>query len=331
MKRAGLFWQTLWLTSLMFTVVLTITVGLSIWSIYANLFRECENKGRAIAQGISRNSDEMLVNRDLATVQAVLDESLSLEGVAYLFLNNGQGETVCHTFVPQVPSQVHNLPVSPTNITATRVDLGPEQRRLDIAAPIMAGVGGYIHVGMDLEKVYASALREAALQGLAIGLVFLLSLGLVSLAVRRITGPVTVLTDCARTLSQHDFETDFPKREELARLVPRSAGEIGTLAESFLHMESKIQQSVLHLRQTTAAKERIEGELQVARHIQMSICPRSFPPSWRYPKWTSMRPWSPPEKWAATFTTSSNWTMSEFLPWLGTYPARVCRPRYLWP
>ncbi|MBX3166209.1 MAG: SpoIIE family protein phosphatase [Candidatus Eremiobacteraeota bacterium] len=277
MTRTGLFWQTLLLTSLMFAVVLTITVGLSISSIYNNLFRECENKGRAIAQGISRTSDELLVNRDLATVQASLDESLALEGVAYLFLSNGQGETVCHTFVPQVPSQVLQLPVSPTDITATRVALGSEQRRLDISAPIMAGVGGYIHVGMDLEKVYAAALREAALQGVAIGLIFLLSLGLVSLAVRRITGPVTVLTDCAQALSRHDFATDFPKRDELAQLVPRSAGEIGTLAESFLQMENKIQQSVLHLRQTTAAKERIEGELQVARHIQMSIVPKKFP------------------------------------------------------
>lgn len=277
MKRAGLFWQTLLLTSLMFAVVLTITVGLSIWSVYRNLLLECENKGRAIAQGISRTSDELLVNRDLATVQAILDESLALEGVAYLFLSNGQGETVCHTFVPQVPTQVLHLPVSPTLIIATRVELASDQRRLDISAPIMAGVGGYIHVGMDLEKVYAAAMREAALQGVAIGLVFLLSLALVSLAVRRITGPITVLTDCAQALSGHDFATDFPKRGELARLVPRSAGEIGTLAESFLQMESKIQESVLHLRQTTAAKERIEGELQVARHIQMSIVPKKFP------------------------------------------------------
>lgn len=277
MKRAGLFWQTLFFTSMMFAVVLMITVGLSIWSVYANLLRECENKGRAIAQGISRSSDELLVNRDLATVQAVLDESLSLEGVAYLFLTNNQGETVCHTFVPQVPAEVQGLPVSATNITATRLVLGPEQRRLDISAPIMMGAGGHIHVGMDLEKVYAAALREAGLQAVAIALLFVLSLGLVSLAVRRITGPVTVLTDCARALSQHDFGSDFPKRAELARLIPRSAGEIGTLAESFLHMERTIQESVLHLRQTTAAKERIEGELQVARHIQMSIVPKKFP------------------------------------------------------
>ncbi|MBN9413888.1 MAG: SpoIIE family protein phosphatase [Candidatus Eremiobacteraeota bacterium] len=277
MRRSGLFWQTLLLTSLMFAVVLTITVSLSVWSVYANLLRECESKGRAIAQGISRSSDELLVNRDLATVQAILDESLALEGVAYLFLSNGQGETVCHTFVPEVPVQVLNLPVSTTSITATRLALGPDQRRLDISAPVMAGVGGYIHVGMDLEIVYAAALREAAVQGGAIALIFLLSLGLVSLAVRRVTGPVTVLTDCAEALSRHDFDTDFPKRAELANLVPRSAGEIGTLAESFLQMESRIQQSVVHLRQTTAAKERIEGELQVARHIQMSIVPKKFP------------------------------------------------------
>ncbi len=277
MKRAGLFWQTLLLTSLMFAVVLAITVSLSVWSVYANLLRECENKGRAIAQGVSRTSDELLVNRDLATVQSVLDETLALEGVAYLFLSNGQGEPVCHTFVPQVPQEVLHVNVSPTRTTATRLSLGPDQRRLDISAPIMAGVGGYIHVGMDLELVYAAALREAAVQGVAIGLVFLLSLSLVSLAVRRITGPVTVLTGCAEALSRHDFATDFPQRGALQRLVPRSAGEIGRLAESFLEMEGKIQQSVLNLRDTTAAKERIEGELQVARHIQMSIVPKKFP------------------------------------------------------
>ncbi|MFN8609201.1 MAG: SpoIIE family protein phosphatase [Vulcanimicrobiota bacterium] len=277
MRRAGLFWQTLWLTSLMFLVVLSISVGLSVRAVYANLLSECENKGRAIAQGISRTSDELLVNRDLATVQAILDESLSLEGVAYLFLTDSQGQPICHTFVPQVPRQVLNLPVSATAITATRVQLAADQRRLDISAPIMAGAGGYIHVGMDLEKVHAAAQRQALEQGGAIVLTFLLALALVSLAVRRITGPLAVLTDCARALSQHDFDHEFSKSGALAGLVPGSAGEIATLAESFLNMQNMIQRSVANLRLTTAAKERIEGELQVARHIQMSIVPKKFP------------------------------------------------------
>ena len=277
MKKAGLFWQTFLLTSLMFAVVLTISVSLSVRAVYANLLSECENKGRAIAQGISRTSDELLVNRDLATVQAILDESLSLQGVAYLFLTNPEGEPICHTFVPQVPSQVLGLPESATNITVTRLQFAPDQRRLDISAPIMAGAGGFIHVGMDLEKVYVAALHQAGVQGGAIVIIFVLSLALVSLAVQRITGPVTVLTDYAQALSKHDFSTDFPQQGELAALVPRSAGEIGTLAESFLNMQRMIQESVLHLRETTAAKERIEGELQVARHIQMSIVPKKFP------------------------------------------------------
>lgn len=277
MKKAGLFWQTLLLTSLMFLVVLIISVGLSVRAVYANLLSECENKGIAIAQGISRTSDELLVNRDLATVQAVLDESLGLEGVAYLFLTDPQGEPICHTFVPQVPGQVLGLPVSQATTTVTRLELGPNLRRLDISAPIMAGAGGFIHVGMDLEKVYAAALRQAGVQGGAIVLIFMVTLALVSLAVQRITTPVAVLTDCAQALSRHDFSSEFPQREELAQLVPRSAGEIATLAESFLNMERMIQESVTHLRETTAAKERIEGELQVARHIQMSIVPKKFP------------------------------------------------------
>ncbi|MBS2034194.1 SpoIIE family protein phosphatase [bacterium] len=277
MRKAGLFWQTLLLTSLMFLVVLVISVGLSVKAVYANLLSECENKGRAIAQGIARTSDELLVNRDLATVQAMLDESLALEGVAYLFLTDAEGEPICHTFVPQVPSQVLGLPVSVTGIVVTRLEFARDQRRLDISAPIMAGAGGFIHVGMDLEKVYAAALRQAGVQGGAIVLIFVLTLAVVSLTVQRITNPVAVLTECAQALSHHDFATDFPKREELAGLIPRSAAEIGTLAESFLNMQRMIQESVLHLRETTAAKERIEGELQVARHIQMSIVPKKFP------------------------------------------------------
>ncbi len=277
MRRAGLFWPTFLLTSLIFAVVLTISVTLSVRGVYANLVSECENKGRAIAQGISRTSDELLVNRDLATVQAMLDESLSLEGVAYLFLTDPREEPICHTFVPQVPSQVLGLPESATAITVTRLQLAPDQRRLDISAPIMAGAGGFIHVGMDLERVYLAALHQAEVQGGAIVMIFVLSLALVSLAVQRITGPISALTDYAQTLSKHDFDTDFPQQGKLAALVERSAGEIGTLAESFLNMERTIQESVLRLRQTTAAKERIEGELQVARHIQMSIVPKKFP------------------------------------------------------
>ncbi|MBT9583425.1 SpoIIE family protein phosphatase [bacterium] len=273
----GLFRQTLLLTTLMFAIILTITVGLSVWSLYDNLVKECESKGRAVALGISRSSDELLVNRDLATLQAILDESLKVEGVSYLFLVSPTRELLCHTFVPQVPAAVLGLPSASDETTVTKIYVQGLGYCLDISAPVMAGVGGQIHVGMDLQLVYHEVLSDATLQALAVLVVFLASLWASTYSVRRITGPVSALTEYAEALSGHDFSTDFPHRQEMARLVCQSVGEVAALAESFLHMERTIQQSVLNLRQTTAAKERIEGELQVARHIQMSIVPKRFP------------------------------------------------------
>jgi sigma-B regulation protein RsbU (phosphoserine phosphatase) len=273
----GLFRQTLLLTSLMFALILTITVGLSVWSLYDNLVKECESKGRAVALGISRSSDELLVNRDLSTVQAILDESLKVEGVAYLFLVGPTREMLCHTFVPQVPSAVLGLPSASDETTVTQVYLPGLGNFLDISAPVMAGVGGQIHVGMDLQLVYQQVASDSTLQALAVVIVFLASLWVSGYTVGRITRPVTALTEYAEALSAHDFSTEFPHRLQMSRLVGQSVGEVGALAESFLHMERTNHQSVLHLRQTTAAKERIEGELQVARHIQMSIVPKKFP------------------------------------------------------
>ena len=43
-------------------------------------------------------------------------------------------------------------------------------------------------------------------------------------------------------------------------------------------MEEALRQSIQNLKETTAAKERIESELTIAHDIQMSILPKIFPP-----------------------------------------------------
>ena len=57
-----------------------------------------------------------------------------------------------------------------------------------------------------------------------------------------------------------------------------SRDEVGKLAESFITMERSLRQSVRELKETTAIRERIESELKIARDIQMSMVPKTFPP-----------------------------------------------------
>ncbi|HQN18786.1 MAG TPA: SpoIIE family protein phosphatase, partial [Syntrophobacteraceae bacterium] len=93
---------------------------------------------------------------------------------------------------------------------------------------------------------------------------------------RRISQPLKKLAAYARDLPKHDFSVPETAGEILA-LPVRYRDEVGNLAEALLFMEQALRQYIINLRETTAAKERIESELKIASDIQMSILPRSFP------------------------------------------------------
>lgn len=61
------------------------------------------------------------------------------------------------------------------------------------------------------------------------------------------------------------------------RITPKGASEIKELGGIFNDMAISLHDAVEELKETTSAKEKIEGELNVARDIQMSIIPKLFP------------------------------------------------------
>jgi len=114
-------------------------------------------------------------------------------------------------------------------------------------------------------------------QTLIIGLIFAASILIAYFLVKGISQHLKKLTDHAKELPAHDFsapEADLPEIEQLA---VKYKDEVGKLAEAFLFMEASLQQYIKDLKETTAAKERIESELAIARDIQMSILPKLFP------------------------------------------------------
>ncbi|MBN1104437.1 MAG: SpoIIE family protein phosphatase [Deltaproteobacteria bacterium] len=85
-----------------------------------------------------------------------------------------------------------------------------------------------------------------------------------------ITRPLRALSEAARHIATGDLEIELP--------VVKSKDEVGTLAESFRTMKTSLKQYIADLKETTAAKERIESELKIAHDIQMGILPKTFPP-----------------------------------------------------
>jgi sigma-B regulation protein RsbU (phosphoserine phosphatase) len=108
--------------------------------------------------------------------------------------------------------------------------------------------------------------RSVALVGIA-GFALLLLITL--LIARTITRPISELDAATGTLAKGDLDAPLPS-------IPGN-DEVAHLAKSFSHMQTELKRSMEELRVTTAAKQKIESELEIARSIQMSLVPRTFP------------------------------------------------------
>jgi sigma-B regulation protein RsbU (phosphoserine phosphatase) len=284
MKTSRLFTKTLILIVILFGVIATATSILIGWTLYRSLTAEYRSKGIAIAKGVADSSAEILLNRDLATVQAVIDQFDEIGGVGYVFVSDAEGEIVSHTFVPAVPKEV--LPLikqSRTNpVTGDAVTTTLKIERLGnfihIYAPILAGVAGFVHVGMDQGFIQAQIWSTVAKQQGLIFAIFMTSIVLAYIFVNRISRPLNQLADYTRTLATHDFAAGLNIPAAIEALPQKSKDEIGKLAESFMDMERTLQRYLKDLEETTASKERIESELKIAHEIQMSMVPKTFPP-----------------------------------------------------
>ncbi len=99
---------------------------------------------------------------------------------------------------------------------------------------------------------------------------FLFILAVVVLISRSITRPLRELSAATREVAEGNLDVVVP--------AIRSRDEVGTLAESFDYMRRSLKEYIRELTETTAAKERIESELKIAREIQMGILHKIFPP-----------------------------------------------------
>lgn len=279
MKMSRLFRKILVFIAVLFALVSVTTTTLSVWELNEHLTEEYISKGTAIAKSISSSSVEILLNRDASTVQAVIDQFLEISGVSYVFVVDAEGDIMSHSFVPQIPDEILNIVKNgDVGIVIKDLEIAELGKIIDITSPILAGVAGYVHVGMD-RKIINAHIRVGVIRGLSLMfVVFIIAGGIAHIFGNMISRPLNTLTEYANELVTHDFSAPKDIQADI-KLIPRkSKDELGKLAESFLHMEASLKKYIKELTETTAAKEKVESELKVARDIQMGILPKIFPP-----------------------------------------------------
>ncbi|MEE4661088.1 MAG: HAMP domain-containing protein, partial [Halieaceae bacterium] len=102
---------------------------------------------------------------------------------------------------------------------------------------------------------------------------------------RRITHPLRSLAAATVEIAGGDFDTALPE--------PRSKDELGRLITAFSAMQENLQRYVTELEQETASRNRLQGELEAATAIQMSMLPaagNAYRIEDRFKLWAVLRP-----------------------------------------
>lgn len=253
-RRMSIFKKMCLLAIFLFGVISILTSALTAYTLFDRMTKEYLSKGTAIAHSIASASQEILLSRDAATVQAMIDQYLEIEGVAYVYVLDSDRVVVSHTFVPEIPPRLLTMHEDIDGLCVSEVEIKPYGRVIDVCQPILAGVAGIVHVGMDKELIlqyFWNAVFE--LQWLLF-ITFIVCVLILFIITRRISRPLVKLTQYAERLANHDFTADIDVRSSdevgvLARSMKSMGEELATL---FASMEQEVNKATGDLREHMA-------------------------------------------------------------------------------
>ena len=231
-------------------VMLTLLVSNSVRLQRANMTEQAEEHARQIMPILNAALVAPMAQSDYATLQAVLDESVSSRGIAYLLLQDTQGKTMAASGIARHARLPELDPV---------FDLASEEDPpvYDLSTPIaLAGQQlGVLRFGLDMSALKA-ANRQLLLQGAAIaGGELLLSVALLTVLGLWLTRQLVQLTRAAEAVGQGRVTPDP---------VVEGEDEVGQLGRAFNAMSAAIRERIgeleaLHDKERGLAREASEA------------------------------------------------------------------------
>ena len=220
-------------------LMLTLLVANSLRLLTDNMGRQAQRHVEEIAPVLIAAIVAPLVQRDYATVQAVLEESTTSGGVDYLALTSNDGKRVGSSGWPA------SQPLPAPDARLELFDSEKQKPRYDVAIPVVAygQKMGTLHIGLDLSQI-RSAHDQLFAQGIGIALLELLSsAGLMALLGYFLTRHLVTLTRASEAVTAGNL-TPPP--------VPEGHDEIGQLGAAFNAMSHAVAERVQEL---TAARD----------------------------------------------------------------------------
>lgn len=215
----------------LFGVIALAISAVCISSVDAQLSAEYEVNSRAIAQSIANSSMDIILNRDPSTLQSLIDQFKEIQGIKYIYITDEHGDMLAHTFVPGVPDEIAAADREmAATVTRSLAGIGDF---IEVSSPILDGVVGSVHVGMDQGAVALKIRQAIGQQAFLLAIIFIVSVVatyvLVNLAAKplvRLGGYAShvVAPDAYEAVTPADVEALLERDDEvgqIARVVRR--------------------------------------------------------------------------------------------------------------
>lgn len=239
-----------------------------------SLVNEVELRGISIARNIANNiADFMLIKYDLESAK-ILKEAMQNRGVKYAMVVGSNGRILAHNDMTRVRTAYappgKSSETTPAKNIVYETDSG--EKIIDFTAPVIAKRKariGVVHVGISYDLIGNALKRTYMNIALVTVVAVVFSVVGAFLLSTAITRPINILAEGARITGSGDLnhKIEIKKRNEL-----------GLLADTFNAMTEGLKMA----RSAELERHALEKELEIARKIQDSLLPKTFPDMEKY-------------------------------------------------
>jgi HAMP domain-containing protein len=240
-RRFGLKWKIGGIyTLIMF--LLGICVVAAVYELTGSTLRDqLDRRSLAIARNFSDAAAGYVAGRNTLALNALAGKYTLNDGVAYAYVEDGQGEILAQTF-GRVPEDLQSATVSMTGREIGRREWRWNGKTIyETSVPVLEGQMGKVHVGFWADDLDAEIQRALIPIIAAVAIVPFVGALLSFLLAHWLVQPIVGLTRIADKVTMGDLETSVGGNCVSAR------DEIGDLARALERMRSSLKAAMLRL------------------------------------------------------------------------------------
>lgn len=221
-------------------------------------------------------------------IAAIQDEFFQDPQVVFAVLCDKNGYTPTHNSVYNQPltgnfvidneksrsKRIYYDPLASENFNAPYIldvyqrDTGEEMWRISSPVYVKGKLWGSFRIGFSMKKTYEAIYALQLQLIIMMSVLLILTVIVINRATALMMKPLHNLHNGVSKVAQGDLSY---------HIEVKTKDEIGDLARAFNQMTTDLNQYITNLKTTTAAKERIQSELELGKDIQRRMLPHVFP------------------------------------------------------